>query len=633
VREFNGFYGFINIAYTRGGGRRNFKGHAIMKDADRFTGILKVSLVVLTGLLLARLSWLAWPDLIVDYGREVYVPWQLSGGSVLYRDIAYFYGPLSAYWNAILFGVFGASIFVMEMFNLLVIAVMAFIIYRLFDMEGDNLSSVVVPAAFLILFAFAKYFPMGSYNYVAPYSHELVHGTFLSFLAIYMLRGHMKGDRLVWVFASGFFAGLVALTKLEVTLAVVAALVSGLVLVAAVKRPSARRAVKMAGVFVAGLALPVVAFIAYLSLHMGAGQAARGVFSSWIIVATTDISTISFYKSMMGSDNLAANIRVILTSSAWYLTLLLPLAVNWLLRGSRLRKYGAAASFIVTAGLLAFFFNSVQWPLLFRPLPFFAAAGVACFAMRALRGGAAAERDVPLFALSVFALVMLLKIIFTSRIDGYGFVLGMPATLLAIYLLLTAAPAFLRKRWGYGAIFRYSVLAGVIALMAWHLKHTVNYYSPMTYVVGSGGDRIMTYENSGGGKGVNILVEQLGRMMGPDDGLVVMPEGALINYLARKVNPTGFVTFLPTDPLIFGESTMIDRLEKSSPAYIIFISRDTSEYGYHYLGQDYGFDIFNFVMERYEPVLKIGSSAFMEKSVGMGQPLGMLVYRRIDGGR
>lgn len=81
---------------------------------------------------------------------------------------------------------------------------------------------------------------------------------------------------------------------------------------------------------------------------------------------------------------------------------------------------------------------------------------------------------------------------------------------------------------------------------------------------------------------------------------------------------------------MLGEGRMLASLKKTPPDYIIFISRDTSEYGYHYLGQDYGFDIFNFVMERYEPVLKIGSSAFMQKSVSMGQPLGMLVYRRID---
>jgi len=170
-------------------------------------------------------------------------------------------------------------------------------------------------------------------------------------------------------------------------------------------------------------------------------------------------------------------------------------------------------------------------------------------------------------------------------------------------------------------------------LTLWHLEHTMDYYAPMTYPVGSGMDEILTYENTGGGKGINILVDRINKMMSPDEDLVVIPEGALINYLAHRRNPTGFTTFLPTDSLIFGEKTMLEKLESSHPADIVFISRDTSEYGYHYPGQDYDFQIYDYVMSHYRPVLRIGSSAFMQKSTGMNQPLGMMVYRRVDNGQ
>src|SRR5687767_3427150 len=43
-------------------------------------------------------SWRKWGDVFVDFGHEVYIPWQLSEGRVLYRDIAYFMGPLSQYF-------------------------------------------------------------------------------------------------------------------------------------------------------------------------------------------------------------------------------------------------------------------------------------------------------------------------------------------------------------------------------------------------------------------------------------------------------------------------------------------------------------------------------------------------------
>ena len=48
-------------------------------------------------LALTMKTWRKWPDLIVDFGLQMYCPWKLSTGSVLYRDIAYLVGgPLSA---------------------------------------------------------------------------------------------------------------------------------------------------------------------------------------------------------------------------------------------------------------------------------------------------------------------------------------------------------------------------------------------------------------------------------------------------------------------------------------------------------------------------------------------------------
>lgn len=55
------------------------------------------ALVSVSFLALSVWTWRKWPDLLVDFGRELYVPWQLTTGKVLYVDIAYFNGPLSPY--------------------------------------------------------------------------------------------------------------------------------------------------------------------------------------------------------------------------------------------------------------------------------------------------------------------------------------------------------------------------------------------------------------------------------------------------------------------------------------------------------------------------------------------------------
>ena len=50
---------------------------------------------VAVGAAMLAWTWGTWPDVLVDFGGELYVPWRLAEGDVLYRDVAYFTGPLS----------------------------------------------------------------------------------------------------------------------------------------------------------------------------------------------------------------------------------------------------------------------------------------------------------------------------------------------------------------------------------------------------------------------------------------------------------------------------------------------------------------------------------------------------------
>ena len=52
--------------------------------------------ILLSFLIMAVISWGKWMDILVDFDLQVYIPWQLSQGQVLYKDITYFHGPLAA---------------------------------------------------------------------------------------------------------------------------------------------------------------------------------------------------------------------------------------------------------------------------------------------------------------------------------------------------------------------------------------------------------------------------------------------------------------------------------------------------------------------------------------------------------
>lgn len=149
-------------------------------------------ILVAAGLLMASISWGKWMDILVDFDLQVYIPWQLSQGQVLYKDITYFHGPLSAYIHAVLFMLFGPGISVLAGFNIGLIVILAVTIHYLFRNLFDPLTGYLAALSFVVVFAFGNYLQVGNYNFVCAYEYTLTHGIFLSFIAIHQFAHYLR---------------------------------------------------------------------------------------------------------------------------------------------------------------------------------------------------------------------------------------------------------------------------------------------------------------------------------------------------------------------------------------------------------------------------------------------------------
>ena len=188
-------------------------------DMKNLTGI--AGPLLLAGMFgyMMTVSWRKWSDILIDFGHELYVPLQLLSGKILYSDIAHLTGPLSQYFNALLFYCFGVSFTTLAHANLVVLALLCIILYVAFSHLFGRFVAFACCLVFICMFAFPQYNEFGNYNFVGPYSHEATHGIFLSAVMMCLLWRFLQYRKDYLLLVAGVLLGLILLTRAEVALA------------------------------------------------------------------------------------------------------------------------------------------------------------------------------------------------------------------------------------------------------------------------------------------------------------------------------------------------------------------------------------------------------------------------------
>jgi len=563
---------------------------------------LHAALLAATGTALAAWTWGAWPDVMVDFGRELYVPWRIVEGDVLYRDVAWLHGPLSPHWNALWFAALGVGLRTLVIVNLGLLVLATGLLHRLLARVAGRVAATVACVVFLVAFAFPQLLRTGNYNWVCPYSHEATHGVILCLGTLAAL-DHWAGRRhAAWVALAGACLGLAFLTQAPVFVAGAAA-GAGLLGLWLVGEPAARtRAARLVAVFAAASAAPSVASVALLSRAMPAGDALRATLGAWPAILGGEVSTLPFYERLAGFDDPAARLAAMFAWGAAWGGVLLGLAglARLARRAGRSGPLAVAGAFVLGAAALAGV-HLEAWLGILAPLPL-VVLGIAAGRARALASGdedAHAARTG--LALAAFAFLLLGRMWLNARAYHYGFTLAAPATLLAVAMLVGRAPAWLGRRGADGRVFRAAALGALATACVAHLQATHHYLVKKTAQVGSGADAFRA------GRRGEVVNEALAILAGrPAGTLAVLPEGVMLNYLSRRPAPTRHLNYMPPELAIFGgEAAIVAALDASPPDLVVVAHKDLAEYGFRYFGDDYAQRLHRWLHDRYEPFASV----------------------------
>jgi len=578
-----------------------------------------VSLLVLiaTGAIMLAWTWGKWPDVLVDFGRELYVAWQITEGKVLYRDIAYVQGPLSPYLNALWFTVFGPSVRTLVFANLAILASVLVLLYHQLREISDRLAATTACVVFLVLFAFVQFGTIGNYNYVCPYRHEATHGMLLALAALNCLAAYLRQARPWLVVMAGFCTGLLALTKGEFLMAVAMALAVAFVVACWLKKPSPSRVLRLLMVFMLAAIVPPVASFGMLALAMPAAEALRGVLGSWLPTLHDTFRSSPFVQRGMGTADGWASLKVLWQWTINYtfvfgVTALVSLALRT--RGWLRPALSVGLVALLVAKLQA---TSIHWQDAARPLPLLILLLTAFTAVQIFRRRATPAEGcslIPRLAFAVFAGVLLGKMALNTRIHHYGFVLAMPAAMLWITTLLSWIPAWIDRRAGFSWAFRGVALAVLISLTHWYLSAAAVRLRSKSVSVADGPNNFLADAR---GTAVNQVLAKLQELTVPADTLLVLPEGAMLNFLARRSCPVPFVDFVPTEFFYFGEERILSAIQAHPPDFIALVHNDTSEFGFRFFGQDYGQQLFAWIQSHYREVANAGARPFVDEKFGI----------------
>lgn len=567
-------------------------------------------------------SWMKWMDPVIDFGREVYVPWRILGGERPVQDYVHLYGPFSAYFNAGLFFLFGVSIQTEVIANLAIFAGIVVCLFTLLRRSFGYYPAAVATLTVIATFGFGHYYGINNYTYAAPYSHEATHGMlFLLLLLVWLGRARSFAADSAAAWVAGILIALNCLTKTEYVAASVALWAANSYRLMRTKALRPKLGGWLRGTM-AGFGLTFLGAWLLLSLAVTPGMAIKSVINA--IAAPLlygSLSRTPLGLKLIGLDDFWGNLGAILSAGGSAAAVLAVMAIvgrATCARGVRWLMHLFVAMVVVVAGFAVFCVQWLEVGVVFPVL--LAAAMLWLLHQRRASSLRSWRRDVFLVA----AAVMLLRMAFNPVISQYGF---FQAILAGAWLC-----GFLVGEWpGIVAPVR-QVRRGVVAavtllflgMSATLLGHSYSFYKLKRLPVGSGADRIFAY-----GPETHKLPEMWERarqyITANSRGsatVFAIPEGVSLNYWTRSKHPLPITDVLPAT-LRLTQDDLLQRLAANPPDFVVVFSRPMKEFGYRAYGEDdaSGKRILDWVAQNY-------GAEFRE--VGLFEPgkVGLVVLRR-----
>ncbi|MET0620853.1 MAG: hypothetical protein ABW056_11275 [Thermoanaerobaculia bacterium] len=524
-----------------------------------------------------------WSDPIIDSGSEWMYADSLARGQLLYRDVVYWFGPFTPYFQSIFLRVFGSS-FVSLVISGIVgsLGTLAALYWALRRVSGRREAFLWTALAIPVLI-----FMPNSGGAILGMGYRSWHPASFSLLAVACAAAIDRRSAVPRAVLVGTLCAFAGLSRTEWGLMALA----GAVVAFAFSRDGRSLWLRSAGL---AAAVAVLEFSAAVALFVGLAGKQAVLDDGNILLTAVSPETRRFLVAFSHIREWPRGLAELAYSAAvWSAAILLCLWIA--LRPRVQRSSGFRAALAVTAGVagIAAFAGGAGNAV------FFSAAPLVCFL--ALGVGALRRGRPRAAALGGFGLLGLLAA--HRRPFHIGdtpyvapqllFAFTCLAGLLHVLTLTVARKGPDERR----RLMRVARTALSLLLVAAFAARMSQYASAeRTWIPGTG--RMLTASEQTA-RDIAATAEAV-RAAGPRvSTLVVFPEGQVLNFLTEKPNPLRQKLYIPGYLQASNEPQLLDDLRRTRPDAIVLWPRPTEEYGAAEFGIDYGRDVLAWIEQNY----------------------------------
>lgn len=560
-----------------------------------------------------------WGDIIIDIGRDIYIPLEITKGKILYSDIFYTNGPFPIYLHTLLYKLLGVHIHVPMIGGIVITFLTALLLYKISRFFMGPICGSLIPLTFIFVCAFGNYVGLNNYNFILPYTYTATYGILFSMAALYYFIKfiYYKGQKNL-IFYS-IFTSLVLLCKIEIGIPLLIASTP----ITLFYRPINNKRIVSFLIFLSSIA---TVFIIY-GLFCLKTNFFTIIYKNFYKI-TIDLPTGNniFAKWLIGTLNLKENMSLLAYSILSHMFVFMYfLSFDYILNNLEdnifIKSFITFTIYLITFIIIIYFMNFINPYIQYRSLPLICIITIIysfwkLFMKTDSEKNQSISENIAIFSISLFSLLLTIRIILRVSAAHYGFYLLVPGLISYYLFFFNIVPGFSEKIARHGLYY----FASFILLVLLIINH-FNLYNPIykkrTLEI-SGKRGAIYYLDNIIGTMYRDLIDYLINNTKPNETLIVIPEGIDVNFFTAMDNPIFYNSYMPSIlELKDKELEIISQIYKNKVDYIVIIQRETSEYGPPRFGIDYGKELFSWIKKNYEIIKTFGPLPFTTNEFGI----------------